>query len=149
MKIVFDTNVILDALLDRPHSGFAKAIIKAVYDCRVEGAITANTVTDIFYISQKVLTNKGAKEAVFELMNVFDVLPDDGKTCMDALTLPIPDYEDAVLAVCANNYDASYIVTRDEDFVKAGQDCKGNGFAAKILLPDDLIEILDELETEN
>ena len=148
MKIVFDTNVILDALLDRPYSGFAKDLIKGVYDCRFDGAISANTVTDIFYIARKALGNKGAREAIFELMNVFEVIPVDGKTCMDALTLPISDYEDAVLAVCAKNYEASYIVTRDEDFISAAQNSNGNGYLAGVMSPGDVVTLLEDMDSE-
>lgn len=51
---LLDTNVVLDALLDRsPWNIQANAIWQAQLDKRFVAYITATTLTDIFYISRR------------------------------------------------------------------------------------------------
>lgn len=48
MKISFDTNVILDAIIEGREGGAeAKQLILAVAQDRAEGLISANSITDI------------------------------------------------------------------------------------------------------
>lgn len=59
MRVLLDTNIILDALLQRePFVRDAKALFEAIESQRVIGYVTATTLTDIFYIVRK---NKGAE----------------------------------------------------------------------------------------
>ena len=51
MRVLFDTNVILDALLDRePHSETAIRILNKVETGQIEGYLCASTVTILFYL---------------------------------------------------------------------------------------------------
>lgn len=54
MNFFFDTNVILDYLI--PTNSFheeASKILKAVFEGKANGFISAHSMTDIFYISRK------------------------------------------------------------------------------------------------
>ena len=119
MRIVFDTNVILDAIGKRPEYETAQTLISAVAHQRIEGYIAASSVTDIFYIAKKDVGEKGARDAIEKLLTVFHIVEVNGSLCKDALKLPIPDFEDAVVAVCASRAGADFIVSRDEGFLKA------------------------------
>ena len=67
MKIFFDTNVILDILLDRePFVRDALYLLAKVERSEVTGCICTTTVTTIYYLVRKVL---GAKEVTRHIKN--------------------------------------------------------------------------------
>ena len=120
MKIAFDTNVILDAMIHRECWEVAEALILAVSEDKAEGVITANTVTDIYYITRKRLGDQKTREAIWNLMSIFEIALVDEKVCLDALATPMKDFEDAVMAVAAKRVGAEIVVTRDEGFLSEG-----------------------------
>lgn len=116
MRIAFDTNVILDAVLKRKGYQAAQKLIMAVATEKIEGVIAGSSVTDIYYIAKKLVGDEKAREFIFNILSVFDIASVDGEVCTEALTLPMSDYEDAVLAACVT---ADYIVTNDRAFLNA------------------------------
>lgn len=118
--IVLDNNVLIDWIADRhPFVEQSGAVLELVASGEIEGAISANSLTDIFYVLRKYHTAEKAKDLIWNLMNLLTVVSVDGNDCMKALELPMDDFEDAVVAVCAEKAEADCIVTRDEAFIKA------------------------------
>ncbi|MCD8208855.1 MAG: PIN domain-containing protein [Bacteroidales bacterium] len=136
MMVAFDTNVVLDAILRRPDSNAALSLLKAVADEDIIGVISANTITDIYYISQKKIGEENAREAVSMLLSVFEIAQVDGESCMSALQLPMKDYEDAILAVSVKKSGATYIVTRDQGMIQS-EECPVTAIS-----PSDLCNII-------
>lgn len=134
MKVVFDTNVILNAAMGRPGYEEAQELIQAVVNEKISGLITANSITDIHYVVRKRLGEEAAREVIYNVLSLFDVAPVDGEICFEALNLTMEDYEDAVLAVCAFHEEAEYIATNDVGFVSAKES------PVKALLPADVLE---------
>lgn len=121
MKVLLDTNVILDAITARkPWKDVAQQIILLVAEEKIEGFITANCITDIYYIARKSLSDTDAREALRNLFLVFSVVDLCGTDCKGALDVKIEDYEDAVVVICAQKARIEYIITRDEDFLQSG-----------------------------
>lgn len=121
MKVLFDTNVVLDVLLDRePHVDVAARLFALIDNGRLEGSICATTVTTIYYIAAKSFSRKRAHTQVQELLGLFDVA-DVGRDVLDrALDLDFADFEDAVAHEAARASGVAAIVTRDgSDFVNA------------------------------
>jgi predicted nucleic acid-binding protein len=121
VKVLFDTNVVLDVLLDRePHTEVAAKLFALVDNGRLEGSICATTVTTIYYIAAKSFGRKRAHDQVHELLGLFAVA-DVGRDVLDrALDLDFADFEDAVVHEAARASGASAIVTRDGgDFANA------------------------------
>ena len=116
MKILIDTNIILDVLMERePWAESAQAVLLAVAEEKAEGCITASTLTDIHYILRKHLKNREQlRQTLLGLITVVKVLDVTGADCEKAFELPMSDYEDALLAYCANRHKAGHIVTRNE-----------------------------------
>jgi len=116
MRILIDTNIILDALMERmPWARAAQDVLLAVAGDKAEGCITASSFTDIYYILRKHLKDKEQlKQMLLGLMSVIKVLDVNGADCEKAFYLPMTDYEDALLAYCAKRHKADYIVTRNE-----------------------------------
>jgi predicted nucleic acid-binding protein len=120
MTIVFDNNVVLDALLERkPFCDDAERLLTACVSAHT-GALTANSLTDIFYVLSKFIGAAKAKQVIKKLTELFKILPVDSEDCVNALELPMDDFEDALLSVCASKYDIEYIVSRDTGFLSAG-----------------------------
>lgn len=117
MKVLVDTNVILDFFLSRePHVAEARKLFEMVYREEIEAFTTASSITDIYYITAKRLGDNSAREAVRQLLNILGVVAVDGNDCANALELPIADFEDALVTVCASKEDIDYIITNDREF---------------------------------
>ena len=120
MKILLDTNIILDAITARePFSVAAPELFLLAAQEQIEASITASSVTDIYYLARKSLSDDEAREAIRKLFQIFTVINVGRADCEAALDLPMDDYEDAIVAVCAKKAEAKYIVTRDERFLSA------------------------------
>lgn len=121
MKILFDTNVILDILLDRlPFSEQAAWLASKVEAGEISGYLCATTITTIHYLASKSIGTKAAQQAVASLLNLFEIAPVTRAVLDDALHANFSDFEDAVLYQAAVHVGADGIVTRNQqDFNKA------------------------------
>jgi predicted nucleic acid-binding protein len=121
VNVLFDTNVILDVLLERePHVDPASKLFALVDNDRIKGSMCATTATTIYYIAAKSFGQRRARDQVHGLLGLFEVAS-VGRDVLDAaLDIDFHDYEDAVLHEAARAVDASAIVTRDRnDFANA------------------------------
>ena len=119
MKILIDTNVILDFFLARkPNNESAKKLFELICQERVAAYTTASSITDIYYIVEKRLGDDVARGALKNLFNLVGIITVSGDDCMAAVDLPIPDYEDALIATCSAKEAMNYIVSNDSDFIK-------------------------------
>ena len=74
MTVVFDNNVVLDALLGRkPFCDGAERLLTACADEHT-GCLTANSLTDIFYILSKAVGASKAKQAVRKLTELLETV---------------------------------------------------------------------------
>ena len=114
MKVMFDTNVVLDVLLERePHVDAAAKLFALVDTGRMEGSICATTATTVYYIAARSFGRKRAHTHVRELLALFDVAHVDRDVLDRALDLDFADFEDAVLHEAAKAGGMAAIVTRD------------------------------------
>lgn len=93
-----------------------------VAEDRATGVITANAITDIYYIARKSVGSGAAREAVKNLMTLFDIATVDGDICGSAVYSKMDDFEDAVFAYAAEREGVDYIATRDAGLIDS-QDC--------------------------
>lgn len=121
MKIMIDTNVILDHLLDRlPFSNYAGKIINLSEDGELTGVINASSATDIYYILRKFIGHERAIEVLNTLLLILDVSEVNKSDLLSAMEINMSDYEDALVACCAKRIKAEYIVTRNiKDFLSS------------------------------
>lgn len=118
MRLMLDTNIILDILLKR--EPFFTDSYNAILNMEENGdlgILSVSAVTDLFYILRKVIGADSARDAILrlqELVTFADVLASDMDT---ALASPISDLEDALVATVAKRYQCDYILTRNtQDF---------------------------------
>jgi predicted nucleic acid-binding protein len=122
MKILLDTNVILDILLDRePSAETAFPLFKTAHKKDIPMFMTATTVTDLYYVTRKEKGKSAALGFIEELIGFVDVVSVDKNIIVEALQADFPDFEDGIQACSANREEITTIVTRNEkDFRKSG-----------------------------
>lgn len=118
MKILVDTNVVLDLLLDRPpFAESAARIFSLIENSAVEAYLCATTVTTIDYLLTQSVSRPRAKKALQRLMELFEIASVNRPVIEEALQSRMTDFEDAVLAHAANLVGATAVVTRNtKDF---------------------------------
>ena len=126
MKVLVDTNVVLDVLLKRPD--FYKdsfAIFQLIDRGYVSGVLSAASITDIFYLLRKKLRSLAETYPIMdELASLFSIIPVAETTIASALALRWKDFEDAVQFVAAKENNIVCILTRNEsDYESADIPC--------------------------
>ena len=122
MKILVDTNVIIDALTSRePFREDAEQIFMLAANRIEDMYITAGSATDIYYLVRKHLhSTEQAKSVMSKLYELFHILDVTASDCKEALFTEMSDYEDAVISCCASHNHIDYIVTRNiKDYEKS------------------------------
>ena len=114
-KILIDTNVLLDYLLERePFFEDAKKIILFCTDGKAKGCIAAHSISNMFFILRKDYNAKERREVLLNLCKIFDVEGIDKVKLISGLTNEdFSDFEDCLQMECAKSYGADYIVTRN------------------------------------
>lgn len=113
-RVLFDVNVVLDAILQRaPHVVAAEQLWAMVERGEIRGYIPAHGVTTIFYLLRKSLGSEGATTTVGALLQVFRVAPVDAHVLAAALASGFPDFGDAACAAAAAASQCTTILTCD------------------------------------
>lgn len=121
MIVLFDTNVVLDVLLDRqPHADAAAQLFALADTGRLSGVVCATTVTTVHYIASRAAGARRAEVLLKALLALFTVAPVDAEVLDRSLDLGFGDFEDAVIHEAARAVGASAVCTRDTaDFAQA------------------------------
>jgi predicted nucleic acid-binding protein len=121
MKVLFDTNIILDVLLDRkPFSEHASYLMSKVERSEINGFLCATTVTTIHYLLSKNLDKEKAIESINSIMALFEIASVNRLVIENALKLKCSDFEDSIVHESARHAGAEYIITRNiKDFKKS------------------------------
>lgn len=119
MNVLLDTNVVIDVLAKRyPFFPEAATIFELDATGDIKIYLTANSLTDIFYLLQKLIGEAKTRENISKLLKLFQILPVDGLDCKVAIKSENPDFEDALIEACAQRSKMDYIVSRDQHFLK-------------------------------
>ena len=119
MKVLIDTNIVLDVLLRR--ADFFEAsyeVLKLSTLDQIELFVSANALTDIYYILHRAdKDGDKSKEAIVKLLNLVSIADATGSDVMRALSSKVKDFEDALVGAIAKRIKADYIITRNtKDF---------------------------------
>jgi len=138
MIILLDTNIVMDALQERhPFDVEAKDILIHAQKVEFSCYITANTITDIFYLYSKVRNLQSARQVLKLLLTNYKIISVTHEDCINALSIPIEDYEDALMVTCANKVNVDYIISRDSKFTH-------DDLPVKVIEPKDFLRIISE-----
>ena len=136
MRILFDTNVVLDVLLDRePYSSISAKLFSKVESGEISGYVCATTITTIHYLARKVIGDHSAMEEINKLLKLFEIAPVNRAVLDTAVTSDFKDFEDAVVHESALYKEAQGIVTRDPNGFKKSK--------IHVYLPEELLLMLE------
>ena len=144
MKVIFDTNIVVDVLQRRePWFQDGAALFRKIACRQLTGCLTAKQITDLHYFSRKQFRGEDcvdakARQIIIRLLALFELVDVLGEDCQNALCIENGDYEDAVLIACAQRAGVDGIVTRNpEHFKRCG---------VTVFSPSTLLEALDGTE---
>jgi predicted nucleic acid-binding protein len=121
LKILLDTNIVLDVLMDRmPFADSAVELFSKVEDGTIIGYLCGTTITTVYYLASKEVGTARAQEEIRKLLTIFEVAPVNRPVLESALAAEFNDFEDAVIHEAACHVGADAIVTRNQkDFRKS------------------------------
>lgn len=116
MKLLIDNNIVIDVFQDRePFSEYSTKILKLIEFGDFEGFITANSITDIFYVLKRSIKDKNKVynyiKLLLEILTIIDLNSED---IFKALDSESNDFEDQLIAVCAYKESIDFIITRNK-----------------------------------
>jgi predicted nucleic acid-binding protein len=130
LKIVLDTNIVLDVLLERePFASLSINLFNAIEKKIIQGYLCATTITTIDYLLTKSVGKQSARVYINQLLNLFAIA---------AINSDFSDFEDAVLYHSGVYTDVDGFVTRNsKDFKTA---------SLPIYSPIELLRIIQEIK---
>ena len=121
--ILIDTNIFLDVFLARePFFHDSRSVLKLCEEHRINGYITASSLTDLFYILNRGLhdteTVYSCLGAIFDIVRIIPVTEEE---IFKAYSIKAADFEDCLISVCAEANGCDAIITRNiKDFADSG-----------------------------
>jgi predicted nucleic acid-binding protein len=135
MRVLLDTNVVLDFVLARqPFFVEADEIFIRLRNKEFEGFVSAITPINVFYTTCKETDKATAFSAVEELLKLVEIARSNNQIYQNALSVNFNDYEDAVQHECAVAENLDAIATRNIKDYK-------NAFV-KVYSPGEFLQIL-------
>ena len=121
MRVIVDTNVVLDVLLARrSFVESASRVFALVEQSRIEASLCATTVTTVDYLLTQSLSRDEGRQALRGLLDLFEIAPVNRSVIEKALQSKIEDFKDAVLEQAGRLAGAEAIITRNtKDFRKS------------------------------
>lgn len=116
MKVFYDSNVVLDVLLNRTDFvSDSLSALKLSENRIVKGYISVVSITDIFYLVKKNLKDTDAAiEKIKTLLKIVSVAKADEKIAKKAIDSGWKDFEDSVQYSIAKKANCKCIVTRNK-----------------------------------
>ena len=136
MKVLIDTNIMIDALTNRDgRSGFSATVIDLCAKQVIDGYVALHSISNMYYILRKQYSDAERRTILKrynEILKVAEVGNDVVDTAIN--NTAISDYEDALQYACAETVGADYIVTRNtKDYGKAD---------IKAISPEELLKLM-------
>ncbi len=138
MRVLLDTNVVLDFVLAR-QLFFAEAdeIFVKLQNGEFEAFVSAITPINVFYTTRKEKGKTAAFSAIEELLKLVAITRSDKFIFQNALLSNFNDYEDAVQSACAATENLDAIVTRNiKDYKNA---------ALPVYSPTEFLQVLQRI----
>lgn len=133
MKVLLDTNVIIDVIAKRePYFKDSYNVFKLIAMKTISGFITSKQVTDIYYIIKKTLHDeKKTRESIIKIVSLLDIIDTLAIDVKSAFDTKLIDYEDGLLETIAYRKKLNAIITRNiKDFKNS---------IVKVIRPNELV----------
>lgn len=114
MKVLVDTNIFLDVLLDREGlANGSQAVLNFMEAHPGEGWIAWHTLANLYYVGAKLAGRHRTLQEIDAILDVFEVCPVGTSVAKEARLLRVSDFEDALQIDAAQAAGAERIITRN------------------------------------
>ena len=114
MRVLVDTNVLLDVLVKRePFYADSAAIWALAEQGKLDGLVSAISFADVFYMMRRWAHAGAARQAVVLMRSVFTPVVCDAAVINQAIDSGLADFEDALQYYTAVRTGAGCILTRN------------------------------------
>jgi predicted nucleic acid-binding protein len=114
MRPLLDTNVLVDVALTRPGLHAASgATVAWCLNNPGAGLLAIHSLATLSYLAGKTAGQAKAREFLADLIEGMDIARMDNAEVRRALSLPLTDFEDSLVAAAAESAGATHIVTRN------------------------------------
>ncbi|TVP62931.1 MAG: PIN domain-containing protein [Nodularia sp. (in: Bacteria)] len=132
MKVLLDTNIIIDIALERqPYFTNSETIFAFVEQGQIEGYISASTISDLYYIIRKQKGRDLTIEFLQQILTFCQIATVNQAVITMAFTTNFKDFEDAIQYSTAVVNQLDTIITRNPQYFPV--------VTPRILTPDQLI----------
>lgn len=126
MKVLIDTNVIMDVLVGRePFLETSRYVVNLCDNYVVEGFLAAHSITNLFYMLRKYYPSDECHDILLDVLDIFSVIGIDEIKLITALKNKIfKDFEDCLQVECGREVNVDFIITRNtKDFLNSDIPC--------------------------
>lgn len=136
MDLMLDTNIVLNHIANRkPFAELSRRVCLLGITGEATTYISANMITDIFYLLRKIHGSLEAQRIIEEDLDFLQVVGVSSADIAKALSMKWNDFEDCLVACCAQKIGADFIITRNsKDFARS---------PVTALTPEELFEELE------
>ena len=122
IKILIDTDVLIDVLFDRkPFSDHSSGILALCEKKNIRGFVTPVIISNLYYLLRKAASHKETIDKLKYLLRITDVLTMNKDIVIKALFSEFKDFEDGLQHYSAMYHgDINVIVTRNLKDYKPG-----------------------------
>lgn len=114
MKVLLDTDVIIDVALDRqPHVEYSSNIIDLAEAFNVTAHISWHSIANFYYLVSSASGDKKTRLFIKQLLQFIVVAETTTSDAIFASDSHLKDFEDAMQLAAAKKCSADYIITRN------------------------------------
>lgn len=136
-RIFFDTNIMLDLIMERPGYLSAGRILQMQEDGELTVCMSTLSIADIAYVLRKTVPSHLIVPTLKQISSVVNVVPMDDGQLQQAFLLNGPDFEDLLQFVCAVSNGCSTIVTHNPHDFRISKGLSGQVVMPTILTPEE------------
>ena len=136
MKVLVDTNVLLDVWLQRePFWQSSARVIELVEKRKISGTLSPTSITTLHYLARRGVGEAKVRKLLKVLLQLFEIAVLKKENFANALESKLKDFEDAVLESIAQSDGLDFIVSRNvKDFRRS---------AVKVVDPAEFLQIIE------
>lgn len=136
MKVLIDTNIMIDAITNRDGKNCSSA--KVIDLCalnEIEGFLAPHSLSNMYYILRKQYSDSERRTILKRYSCILKAVELNVNVLVSAIyNDDITDFEDAIQCACAEAAGADYIVTRNtKDYAKS---------SVKAVSPEELLKLI-------
>lgn len=114
MIVLLDTDVLIDVALDRqPFARHSASVLDVAEDRQIQAFIAWHSIANFYYLISSTENRQLTMEFLKDLLRFVEIPATSTKDALYAITLTLPDFEDALQIAAARLCSADSIITRN------------------------------------